>query len=61
MVDPGADYNTGANADSASLAWSSGTEVPDIQGTPAGEGRDGRGVDSEPATVEQSWSVALGR
>ncbi|BDB41247.1 MULTISPECIES: DUF732 domain-containing protein [Mycobacterium] len=64
MVDPvgGADSNTGANADSSSLAWSSGTEVPDIQSTPAGDARDSRDVPAaEPAVVEQSWGTAWGR
>lgn len=61
MVDPvgGADYNTGANADSASLAWSSGTEVPDLQGAPPG------GVPEDAAAQapvgEQSWGTVWGR
>lgn len=61
MVDPvgGADYNTGANADSSSLAWSSGTEVPDIQSAPPGGVPDD--AVAEPATVEQSWGTVWGR
>lgn len=66
MVDPvgSADYNAGANPDSSSLAWSSGTEVPDIQSMPAGDAGGRRGdqnAAAEPATVEQSWGTALGR
>ncbi|QLL08827.1 DUF732 domain-containing protein [Mycobacterium vicinigordonae] len=64
MVDPvgGADYNAGTNADSSSLAWSSSTEVPDIQRTPPGDARDPRDVTAaEPAIVEQSWSTAWSR
>lgn len=66
MVDRvgGADYNAGETAESASLAWSSGSEVPDIQDPSAAAGSPSRANPAavpDEADVEQSWTTAWTR
>ncbi len=70
MVDPvgGADYHAGdtaavpnsANTDSASLAWSRGNDVPDIQ-DPPGASRANAAVPPDEADLDQSWTTAWTR
>lgn len=66
MVDRvgGADYNTGETAESASLAWSSGNELPDVADPSAVAGIPSRAnpaaVPDEP-DLDQSWTTAWTR
>ena len=77
MPDPvgGADYNAGetvaapssANTESVNLAWSTGTEVPDVRNMPSNpdvqDGNFGEKPDlaDEPADIDQSWMAAWSR
>lgn len=62
MVDRvgGADYNAGETADSASLAWSSGNELPDIQDSPAAPGSRANPTPDD-VDLDQSWTTAWTR